>query len=372
MTDTARVGLVIAAFFAAGAVNTAWLPLWFADHGLSPAEIGLILGATSLLRVVGVPGGGWLADRMGRRSIVTLGAAAIAAAAAATLPALHGLTPLLVAAAMLGVAGSLLAPLTDAIMLGLAACGRLEYGRTRAWGSISYMAATAGAGALLAHTGTRIVPALLALGYGAAAIGAAFLPDTPFHRRSIGNAGPFRNRAFRLVLVATALIQGSHAAYYGFAAVYWRSIGIGDALIGLLIAEGIVVEVALFLWGRTLVERIGPARLTALAATAAALRWTVTALTAQIAVLALVQVLHSATFACQHLSTMQVLRRMPPEQSGMAQTLLAALGFSLPTGLLIWLVGQLYAPLGGYVFLPMAAIGGAALLTVGPLARATR
>jgi hypothetical protein len=64
----------------------------------------------------------------------------------------------------------------------------------------------------------------------------------------------------------SALIQGAHAAYYGFAPLFWRSQGFSDSTIGLLIAEGIIAEVALFAWGRRLVERLGPAGLTACAA----------------------------------------------------------------------------------------------------------
>ncbi len=370
MTDATRVGLVLAAFFAAGAISSAYLPLWFADHGLTAAEIGLVLGVSSLLRVAAVPGGGWVADRLGRRPLVVMAAAGLAGASAATLPLLHGVGPLLGAMVVFGAAASLLAPLTDAVTLALSAAGRLEYGRTRAWGSIAYMAATAGAGWLLVRTGTASVPWLLAGGYAAAALFALRLPDvTPPARRQGAAAGPFRIPAFRLALVATALIQGSHAAYYSFAPLHWRAAGISDGTIGLLIAEGIVAEIALFLWGRAWIERMGPARLTALAAAACLVRWTATAATTDIAALAAVQLLHAVTFACQHLSAMLVLRGLPAERAAMAQTLMAALGFSLPTAVLVWVSGQLYAPLGGLVFLPMAAVGGAALLTVAGLWR---
>ena len=359
---------MLAAFFGAGAVMSAYLPLWFADHGLTASEIGWVLGASSLLRVAGAPGGGWLADRLGRRRTMLSVAAGVAAVAAAALPGLRGLWPLLLATALLGVSSSMLAPLTDAITLMLSAARRLDYGRTRAWGSVAYMAATAGAGAALSRSGSVAVPWLLMCGYAGAAVLALRLPDVATIARRTGPAdGPFRSRGFRLALLSTALIQGSHAAYYSFAPLLWRRAGIGDSTIGLLIAEGIVAEVLLFVWGRGLVERLGPARLTGVAAGACALRWTATALTTEAWLLAVIQLLHAATFACQHLSAMLVLQRLPGERAGVAQTLLAALGFSLPTGVLVWLTGQLYAGLGGFVFLPMAVVGGAALLAVKPL-----
>ncbi len=181
--------------------------------------------------------------------------------------------------------------------------------------------------------------------------------------------GPLLNRTFRLALLATGLIQGAHAAYYGFATLHWRAAGIQDGVIGLLIAEGIVAEIALFIWGRPLVERLGPARLTAVAAAASVLRWTATALITDVPALAVVQLLHAATFACQHLSTMLLLRTMPAHRAGTAQALMSALGFSAPTGLLIWFSGQIYGTAGGLTFLVMAVIGGSALLLVPALAR---
>ena len=373
MSDSTRVGLALAAFFGAAAISSAYLPLWLSDHGLTAAEIGLVLGVSSMLRVAAVPGGGWLADRTGQRRLVLVGAALLAGLSAGTLPAMQGLWPVLLAMTVLGSAASLLSPLADAVTLALSAAGRLDYGRTRAWGSISYMAATAGAGWMLAWVGTRAVPWLLAAGFLLAAAFSARLPDVAAPGRRAGRAGgPFRIPAFRAALLATALIQGSHGAYYSFAPLHWRAAGLGDGVIGLLIAEGIVAEIALFLWGRRWVERMGPARLTALAAAACVVRWTATAYVTSVPLLAMIQVLHAATFACQHLSAMLVLRSLPPERASMAQTLLAALGFSLPTAALVWVTGQLYGAWGGLVFLPMAAVGGLGLVTLRSLAAVPR
>ena len=372
MPDGTRVGLFLAAFFAAAAVTSAYLPLWFADRGLTASEIGTVLGLGSLLRVVAVPGWGWMADGVGRQRMVLLAAAALAAGCAALLPGV-GQVPdpfwaILVVSAVQGVSASALTPLSDALALALAGAGRLDYGRTRAWGSASYMAATAISGGLLDRTGSAVVPWVLAVGYGAAAAFAALLPEAPPPDRR-GGGNPLRLRAFRAALLATAAIQGAHAAYYGFAPLHWRSLGITDGAIGLLIAEGIVAEVALFVWGRGLVERLGPARLTALAAGLSVLRWTATAFITGVPGLAAVQVHHAGTFAFQHLSTMLVLRTLPAARAGTAQALMSALGFSAPMAALSWLAGQVYGPLGGGTFLVMAVVGGMGVLAVPGLRR---
>ena len=204
-----------------------------------------------------------------------------------------------------------------------------------------------------------VVPGLVAAGYGLAASLTPALPE-PARWPALSRARPglLRLPALRATIAASALIQGSHAAYYGFAALHWRAAGLGDTVVGLLIAEGIVMEIVLFVWGGRWAARLGPARLTGLAACGCLVRWTVLASTTALPVLAVVQVLHAATFAMQHLSSMAMLGRcVPPGRAAGAQALHSALGFSAPTGLLIWLVGLGYARFGGLVFLADGGVG---------------
>jgi len=302
----------------------------------------------------------------------------LAASVAATVAALcyvpsRGFLLLLVVAGVQGVAASALNPLIDSLALSLARDGRMDYGKVRSIGSVAYMAASAGPGWLLSVAGTWLVPWLLAASYGAGAAVTPLLPETADRtgvRRSLAGLHLFAIRPFRLTVLASALIQGAHAAYYGFAPLFWRAHGLSDGMIGMLIAEGIVAEVALFAWGRRLIERLGPAGLTACAATASIVRWSAMAFAPPLAVLAAVQLLHAATFAMQHLSAMLVLSRsVPPERAATAQALHAALGYGAPGGLLMLLAGFLYSRFGGLAFLAMAAIGGSALLLVRPLRR---
>jgi MFS transporter, PPP family, 3-phenylpropionic acid transporter len=369
----ARVGGFLGAYFAANAIS-AFMPLWFADRGLSAAQIGQILGGAALLRVLVGPGWGNVADRIGRRRPVLFCAALAAAGLTASLVAASGFLPLLLIAGAQGIAASAINPLADSLAMALARDGRMEYGPVRAVGSVTYMIATAAAGWGLSRAGSWLVPWMLAAGYGSAAAFSPFLPEAstlPAARRPFAGLMLFRNPAFRLAVGCTALIQGAHAAFYGFAALFWRSQGISDTVIGLLIAEGIIAEIFLFARGRRLIARLGPAGLTACAAAASIVRWTVTALAPPLPVLVMVQPLHAATFAMQHLSAMLVLSRfVPAERAATAQALHAALGYGAPSGLLMLLAGWLYARSGGLAFLAMAVLAGGALLLVRPLARA--
>ncbi|HTB44412.1 MAG TPA: MFS transporter [Acetobacteraceae bacterium] len=377
MSAGTRVALFFAAIFGAGAVSSGFLPLFFADRGLSPEAIGRVLGLAALLRVLAGPGWGNVADRIGKRRPVLCAAAIVAAGAALAYLPLTSVLGFLAVASVQGVAAAALGPLIDSLALALARERRMEYGPVRSLGSVAYMLASAATGRLLTAAGTTLVPILLALGYAIAAALAPLLPEAAVPRaaaRPLAGLRLFSLPPFRLAVAASALIQGAHAAYYGFAPLFWRAQGYSDTLIGLLIAEGIVAEILLFARGRKLVERLGPAGLTACAAAASLVRWSVTAMAPPLPVLATVQLLHAATFAMQHLSAMLVLSRsVPPERAATAQALHAALGMGAPTGLMMLLCGWLYTRGGGgQVFLAMAACGGGALLLVGPLLRATR
>ena len=220
------------------------------------------------------------------------------------------------------------------------------------------------------------MPWLLAASYGAGAIVMPLLPQTagrPGVRRSLAGLHLFANRPFRLAGPTSALIQGAHAAYYGFAPLFWRAHGLSDGVIGVLIAEGIVAEVALFAPGRRLIERLGPAALTACAAIASIIRWSAMACAPPLALLAVIQLLHAATFAMQHLSAMLVLSRsVPPERAATARRCMPRSATARPAAFWCCSRGFVYARFGGLAFLAMAAIGGGALLLVRPLSVSVR
>jgi PPP family 3-phenylpropionic acid transporter len=218
---------------------------------------------------------------------------------------------------------------------------------------------------------------MMAVGMLASAAAAALLP-----RVEASAGGPRGLAAFlqplaipslRWLILVSALIQGSHAFYYAFGTLAWQAAGIGAGTIGALWAVGVVAEIALFIWGRRLVERLGPVRLSLLAGGAGVLRWGVTAVTTDLWVLFPLQLLHAGTFGAQHLATMMVLARIVPgPQAGTAQALHASLGSGLSMGVLTLACGPLYAAFGAGGFWSMALLCAASVPATLALGRALR
>src|SRR5262249_22286094 len=154
------------------------------------------------------PGWGTLADHIGKwRPVMLLAGGAATVAGVLYLPS-YGVFPLLLVAAMQGVAGSGLNPLGGSLGLALAPAGRLEYGPVRSIGSAAYMAASAAGGWLLSVAGTWLVPWLLVTSYGAATLVTPLLPEPSRSTvtRRILDLRLLANRPFRLAVATTALI----------------------------------------------------------------------------------------------------------------------------------------------------------------------
>src|SRR5689334_3421629 len=83
-----RLGLFYSAIFIGTGASSPYMPVWFAHHGLSGAEIGLILSLPMLARAVTAPGLAVWADsfRLRRTALIFMSAAVAAAYAAMALP----------------------------------------------------------------------------------------------------------------------------------------------------------------------------------------------------------------------------------------------------------------------------------------------
>ena len=105
-----------------------------------------------------------------------------------------------------------------------------------------------------------------------------------------------------------------------------------------------------------------PAGAAAIAALAGMLRWAVMAQTTDVMALALVQPLHGITFALLHLACMRLMARTVPQGlEGTAQAIYGTVGIGAATALLIFVSGALYARLGAQGFWVMAALCALAL-----------
>jgi PPP family 3-phenylpropionic acid transporter len=276
-----------------------------------------------------------------------------------------------------------LAPITTlADALALAAAGprdgamRFEYGWARGTGSAAFIAGTLVSGQVVSAWGLPSIivshSALLA----AAACAAMLVPERarPEHVPAVAGHAPaggvfelLRMPLFRRVMLVSALVLGSHAMHDAFAVIRWSAAGVTPAVASVLWSESVAAEVIVFfLIGPSLVKRLSPAGVMALAAIAGVLRWVAMALTTDVMALAIVQPLHGLTFAALHLACMRLIAAIVPQHLAATAQAMYAVGAAATTALLTLVSGRLYARLGAEGFLVMALLcAAAAPLTLG-------
>lgn len=366
-------GTTYALLYAGFGMQSPFVPALLRERGLQAQDLGLVLGAAMVVRVIAGPIVAHAADSVRRHTLFLFACAVLVALATVALlmnrniPTLLGIA--LLHAAMLAP----IAPISDALAATAARASgrgtghRFEYGWLRAAGSAAFALGTLVSGWQAGQTGLTtamsISGVLLALG----GMVALSLPGLPLTGNPMASPRPamlrdgmvlLRIGIYRQILVAAALVWGSHALHDTFSVIRWRSAGIDFFTVSALWSESVFSEVVMFLLiGPRLVQRIGPGRAMALAAGAGVVRWTVAAFTTSPALLACIQPLHGLTFALFHLAAIRLIVAIAPVRlAATAQALYSTLCVGLSLALVTLASGLLYARAGGAAFLIMAAL----------------
>jgi PPP family 3-phenylpropionic acid transporter len=350
-----------------------FFPVWLKAVGIEASWIGIITAVPAVTRFTVLPLVTAFAEkrRATRNAIV---ATAFATALGLTLVGTqHQALPLFLVFAATCCLWTPTAPLTDAYALrGVARYG-LVYGPLRLWGSAAFVVGALLCGLFIDVIAPERLIWIIAGTAGLSALASLGLPSLdapktsesktsesktseskasePGHR---GAGGLLRDGGFLAIILASALIQGSHAAYYIFASIVWKQAGFGGLTIALLWSLGVVAEIVLFAlsprftWPSAVLVVIG--------ALSAVARWVITAQQPPIAILAAVQLAHGLTFGLTQVGTMGLLvHHVPGHVMTRGQGYLAACSGIVSSSTSI-LCGIVYARYGQGVYYVMAAM----------------
>ena len=357
-----RYGAFYGGFFLTAGILLPFWPLWLENRGLGAVEIGIILALGPWVRVVSNPLVAQFADRSGRaKTVLSIFAGLSMLAFAGFFPA-QGFWWILAISLLVAICFPAMLPIGESQVMAAVLRRRLDYGRIRLWGSITFIIATLGAGRLLTGRDPDLILLLVLAALAATFLATLSFPAEPADAKKNERGGivTLLTQPRFVFFVATAsLLQASHAVYNGFSSLHWRAAGISETMIGALWAEAVIAEILLFSVSGFLIRRLGPSGLLTLAGVSGVVRWTVLAQTTDIPALLAVQLLHATTFGAVHLAAMHfVARNAPPGLSATAQGLYASAS-GLAMGLAMLGAGGLFAALQGQAFFAMAAISAA-------------
>lgn len=387
---TLRLAFFYGGVFAMIGILIPFWPVWLAAKDLGPTEIGVVIAASLGIKVIFNPLIAHFADRRGQRRPIIVALAVSAFASFTLFAATDGFWPILVVSILFFAVWSPVMPLGESLAMlpgpgeGKGGGKERDYGRVRLWGSLAFIATAIGTGMILTDGNADIIYWIVLCSLAVIIAVTLALPATRAPAATetrLAALAVLRQPGFVLFLAATALIQASHAVYYGFGTLNWKAQGYSETVIGWLWAESVFAEIILFGFGAKLIHRFGPARLIVLGGFAGALRWSVTGaaegmpggmpggMPEGLPVLVLMQALHAFSFAATHLGAIYfIFRRVPAAISASAQGLYSALVMGLALGLAMLASGKLYALYGAGAYQAMAVMaalgGGAAVFLV--------
>jgi PPP family 3-phenylpropionic acid transporter len=353
-----RLALFYGAVFALIGSHLPFFPMWLRAIGIDASWIGIIVAVPAVTRFTVLPFVTGLAES--RRAL--RGAMIITAFMTTLGFSLVGIQhqPVLVflAYAVTASMWTPTVPLTDAYALrGVARYG-LKYGPLRLWGSAAFVVGAIVCGLLADVIAAQHLIWVIVATAGLGAVVSLGLrpldhpaPPPTMHR---GATALLREGGFLAIISASALIQGSHAAYYTFASITWQLSGLGGLTIAALWALGVVAEIVVFALSPRFT--LQPSMLVVIGALSAGTRWLITAQEPPVAVLAVVQLAHGLSFGLTQVGTMGLLvRHVPIHVMARGQGYLAACAGIVASCASI-LSGAIYARHGQGVYYVMAAM----------------
>lgn len=348
-------------FFSYGIFLPFW-SVWLKGLGLTPETIGLLLGVGLVARFLGSL---LIAPRVSDPSRLIF---ALRVLALLTLVfALAFWVGTHVAWLMVVMVGfnlffSPLVPLTDALANTWQKQITLDYGRVRLWGSVAFVIGSALTGKLVSLFDYQAILTLLSLGVASMLLGMLLRPSVPpqGESRQQESAGwpawrMLVTQSWRF-LACVCLLQGAHAAYYGFSAIYWQGAGYSASAVGYLWSLGVVAEVIIFALSKKLFRRFSARDLLLLSAVCGVVRWGLMGWSTALPWLIVIQILHCGTFTVCHLAAMRYIAARQGSEVIRLQAVYSAVAMGGSIAIMTVFAGFLYQHLGSGVFWIMALV----------------
>ena len=359
-----KFSMVYFTIFLVIGINAPFWPLWLSSKGFDSRYISLIISLSVLMKIISNPFFAGLGDKYGNRKIPMLYLSIVASIILFTLSFINYQFLIGVLAIIAWAFFAPLMPITESLTTTAANKYKFDYGRTRLWGSVSFVLMAFLGGILVENYGLQIIPYIMSVGTFLVFI-SIYLTPTVYslpstHKIKITTL--LRNRSFLPFLLACGAIQASHGMYYTFATIHWKNIGLSETMIGGLWAEGVLFEIVLLAYFYKIRSYFSFKSLLIFAALTATIRWIITAYATEPLILVLIQSLHSITFGLTHISAIYFISEVMPERAqAKSQALYSAISMGIIMSLAIAISGDLYDAYQekAFIFSALLALSGA-------------
>ncbi|MFA1712148.1 MFS transporter [Peribacillus frigoritolerans] len=345
-------------YFGLLAIFIPFLPVYLADQGLRPAQIGFIVGTGGFVTLITQPLWGMISDKTRTIRKVLLLLIFFSSVIGYFLYDSSSYLQLILFAMLLYFFLMPIDPLTESLNFTMAEKSGISYGSIRTYGALGYAVISLITGYVMSYFGANSLAFLFA-GIGLISfIVSWMMPDAPVSGKPVTLSSLkhfFSNKETLLFLLLVFICAVPARMNDTFLGVYIRELGGSAKLVGLtwFLAAGseIVVFALSFWWLRKGKEII----IISFAAAFFFIRYFVSAWITDPQLLAYLQVMQLLTFPIFYSAAIQYLYRIVPvEWRATGQTVLALLFFGVSGIIASYIGGAIYGAYGGktlYLFI---------------------
>ena len=303
-------------YFAFIGAFSPYFGLYLQSLSFSAWDIGLLMSQMQLMRLCAPYLWGVLADRLAQRVSVVRLAAVLSLIGFSAFFVVKSFPAMLVAMALLAFFWSGALPLVETVTFDHLRDQPGRYSRIRLWGSVGFIVAVMGTGALLdglplpsllwVIAGTLIGILIYALG----------VPEAPSHASTdehlpVGDI--VRQTRVRALFAACFMMSAAHGALYVFYSIHLADHQYSKFLVGCLWSLGVLAEIIVFFFMNDLLRQFGLRAILLLSFAAATVRFLMIGWGVDwLLVIVLAQLLHGLTFGAYHAAAIAAVNRWFP------------------------------------------------------------
>lgn len=344
VSDKNAITLQYFLYFGAMGVFLPYFNLYCLDIGLSGFQIGSLSAVRAAVLILFSIFWGLMADRKGIRRHIFI----LCSFASTALWALFLFTTdfrfMLVITIVYGAFYAPIISFLEAFAMDVLGNDKPRYGRTRAWGSIAFIAVVLIIGKLVDRYSVGIVIASVLAISAAQALATTAMPRTSPQRQAQPHdaAHLFSGRTLVFLLCAFFMLV-SHGAYYGFFSIHLAQLGHKGSFIGICWAAASAAEVVVMINSGKLFANLSFQRVLAVSFAAAVFRWCILYIAESALLILASQLLHALTYGAFHMAGILYMDQLAPAaDKTLGQALNNAVTYGLGLTVGFFVSGALY------------------------------
>ncbi len=351
-------------YFATFSVST-FFSRYFAEIGITDAQIGILLSVPAMVGVLTQPYFGLLTDRVRLKKYVMIALLGALTAVCLLLDRLTGFAALMVGMTVYSILQLPVAPAYSTVSLEYTVQEKISYGPIRLLGTVGFQLGALILGALLVESLRGLFVLLAVLMFLSGAV-SCFLPPVRGHqhgREKVSLKELFKDSRLMWLLALVLIGTTTNQFYLAFFSKHMGDIGIDNMTTGLLLILSALVELPFLVFGDRLARKTSVWNWALIGFILCAIRWIGLAVSRTVVPLVLSQLPGFAVMACfEFFPALYINERAPAALKSSAQNALMIVAFgiskvigSLLGGFVVELVGIPWVFAGNGIMLLAAA-----------------